>query len=81
MTMDRRGRPALWLDTDALRSVASVHGLSADRDIARALGVSPATVSRLRHGGDVSGRFVAAALDVFNRSTFYDLFQVIHDPS
>lgn len=53
-------RPIVRAQASTLRKVAHSHGLATDQDIARHLGISPATMSRLMHGATAGGRVIAA---------------------
>jgi transcriptional regulator with XRE-family HTH domain len=57
------------------------HGLMTDADTARALGVSGATVSRIKSGKVApSAEFIAAALVVLQGARFNDLFSPYRKP-
>ncbi len=68
--------------TGQFRKFAKLKGWTSDDQAAQALGVNPATLSRVLHGRTAPGeRFMAQVLDAFaDTLTFYDLFEVVGDP-
>lgn len=79
MTMIDRLTPTVRLRYGALETVTLCLACQSDAQTAQVLGVSPATVSRARHGRAVSGTFVAAVLHSCPIYRFEDLF-AIHVP-
>lgn len=69
------------LRTGQFRKFAKLKGWTSDEQAAKALGVNPATLSRVLRGRTAPGeRFIAAALSTFAGTLeFNDLFEVITD--
>lgn len=69
------------LRTGQFRKFAKLKGWNSDDQAARALGVNPATLSRVLHGRTAPGeRFIAACLHTFAGTLeFADLFEVVGD--
>jgi transcriptional regulator with XRE-family HTH domain len=71
------------LRTTQFRKLAKLKGWTSDDQAAKALGVNPATLSRVLHGRTAPGeRFIAQVYDTFRPAgfTFEDLFEVVSDP-
>lgn len=70
----------LELKRDKLKQYRKLAKLDTDQEFARALGVNPATVSRVLAGTSAPGsRFIAGLALVFGIALFEDLFAVVDD--
>lgn len=67
------------LRSEQLAKFRRLAGISTDDALAKAMGVNPATVSRVLRGTAVPGeRFIAGLLLVFGVECFGDLFEVVN---
>jgi len=71
---------SIRLRTRQFRKFAALKGWRSDEAASRALGVNPATLSRVLRGKTAPGeRFIAATLAAFPEMDFADLFEVVVD--
>lgn len=70
--------PHLTVERDRLDSLRNAHGIDSDADLARVIGVDPATLYRVREGKTVaSNEFLAKVAIAFPGASFDHLFTVI----
>lgn len=71
---------AIRLRTGQYRKFAALKGWRTDDQAARAVGVDPATLSRVLKGRSAPGsRFIAGVLSALPEVDFADLFEVVDD--
>lgn len=69
---------SIRLRTGQYRKFARLKGWRSDDQASKALGINPATLSRVLRGKTAPGeRFIAAALTAFPELEFSDLFDVV----
>ncbi len=71
--------PYLTVDRGRLDELRKAHGIDSDADLARVIGVDPATLYRVREGKTVaSNEFLAKVAVAFPGASFDRLFTVVH---
>jgi transcriptional regulator with XRE-family HTH domain len=70
--------PTLAVNHEGLQRLRKRAFIEDDKELARGLGVDPATVHRVLNGKNApSAAFIAGALQLFGRSWFLELFTIV----
>lgn len=70
--------PHLTVNRDRLDSLRRAHGIDSDAELARVIGVDPATLYRVREGKvTASNEFLAKVATAFPNVSFDHLFSVV----
>jgi transcriptional regulator with XRE-family HTH domain len=70
----------LTINADRLNTLSRAHGISTDAELARVIGVNPATLYRVREGKTVaSNEFLAKVADAFPNASLDHLFELVKD--